>query len=312
MFMDDLMDGLSSSDTRVIMYADDLAISASNRTTLQNAINTLNEWCQRNGMTINSTKTKVMKFSKGGGPSATDRNFFSCNQQPIELVNEFNYLGILLQPTLCFTKHVNKTMLECGAKIALLCRGAGGWSLLLASKAFNMFIMAKVRYGLRIVTPGLTLANMLKLDTIKHRFLRKVLTLPPTCRTEALYDLTGEKRLCEELIASGLTFRESEMERYRSHVLDDRKRFSITDIRNGPAYRTNSWKLAGSKTRHAIIGATVHGFHSMMCSKPNCFNRDGCLCKICERPADRHHILDCDALTDYSLTERFFKLESWK
>ena len=57
-----------------VLYADDLAVVAENRSELQHMVNVLDSACTRWGMTISGRKTKVLAF--GAQP---------CEQAPITL-----------------------------------------------------------------------------------------------------------------------------------------------------------------------------------------------------------------------------------
>ena len=63
------------------------------------------EYCQKWKLKVNAEKTKCFIFSRG-------RPFvdihFSLNGSEIEIVNEFNYLGILLNRTRNFNKAITK------------------------------------------------------------------------------------------------------------------------------------------------------------------------------------------------------------
>jgi len=48
------------------MFADDLAIATDNIEDLQTAFNNLKKWSNCNNMEINTDKTKIIKFRKGG------------------------------------------------------------------------------------------------------------------------------------------------------------------------------------------------------------------------------------------------------
>lgn len=149
MFIDDLIEQLKDkTKTSIVMYADDLAMMALCKEDLQDAFEVLHDWCIHNGMKVNVRKTVVMKFAAGGGPSAKDESFFSYDEKPICLVKQFDYLGITLQPALCFSKHVKKLSDTCKSKIQLKARNASSWSINMAIKLFDILFKSKIRYGL--------------------------------------------------------------------------------------------------------------------------------------------------------------------
>lgn len=61
---------------------------------LQNMINAICKYCYEWSLNINLTKTKVVVFSKG---TRIPYNFkWNFQNMPIEVVNEYKYLGITL------------------------------------------------------------------------------------------------------------------------------------------------------------------------------------------------------------------------
>lgn len=57
-------------------YADDVTILAKTKREMNSAILALNEWCLRNRMQVNASKTKIFKFRTKGGWRADERTGF--------------------------------------------------------------------------------------------------------------------------------------------------------------------------------------------------------------------------------------------
>ena len=77
----------------MLLYADDIVIFANNAEELQLGLNFLSEYCTRWKLKVNASKTKVLIFRKGG---TLQRNLiFLYEDQPIEIVSSFRYLGIV-------------------------------------------------------------------------------------------------------------------------------------------------------------------------------------------------------------------------
>ena len=100
---------------KLLMFADDTAIFSETREGLQNAINNLDEYCLKWGITVNVRKTKIVVFRKQGRLSATDRWFYRGNE--IELVPFFKYLGCSLSSSGSF--NINTQELVKSARRAL-------------------------------------------------------------------------------------------------------------------------------------------------------------------------------------------------
>ena len=77
----------------ILLYADDIILFGKNPTDLQNALNYLEEYCNKWKLTVNTNKTKIMVFRKGG---RLPKNLnFVYNNINVEIVNKFCYLGVV-------------------------------------------------------------------------------------------------------------------------------------------------------------------------------------------------------------------------
>ena len=77
----------------MLLYADDIVIFANSAEELQENINLLSKYCNRWKMKVNTKKTKVMVFRKGG---ILPRNLmFFFDENIIDIVSKFNYLGMV-------------------------------------------------------------------------------------------------------------------------------------------------------------------------------------------------------------------------
>ena len=85
--------GLSGTKLNCLMFADDLVILSESAKGLQNAINSLHNYCTKWGLTVNIDKTKVLIFNKGGH-KFTSYNF-TLNGLKIDIVQSYCYLGII-------------------------------------------------------------------------------------------------------------------------------------------------------------------------------------------------------------------------
>ncbi len=94
------------------MYADDTVIFTHARTAelaaekLNVAMERIAQWLDKSCLTLNTGKTKGMFFSKMKACSSKADIFI--NGEKIEIVTEFNYLGLTLDSNLSFKKHVKK------------------------------------------------------------------------------------------------------------------------------------------------------------------------------------------------------------
>ena len=97
------LSGLKLQDITLILllFADDMVIFGEDQNDLQNSLNMLSEYCERWGLEVNTDKTKVMVFRKQVRVER-DINFYYDDQR-LEIVDDFNYLGVVLNYTGSFT-----------------------------------------------------------------------------------------------------------------------------------------------------------------------------------------------------------------
>ena len=105
-FIADLSDLLTQHGCKCIFYADDLVITSHNRFNVQVALCQLNEYCQENGLSVNISKTKAVKFRRGGALKSTD--FLRYRGKMVEFVNSFEYLGVVFTSFMKPTAHIQK------------------------------------------------------------------------------------------------------------------------------------------------------------------------------------------------------------
>ena len=93
------LSGLKLQDITLILllFADDMVIFGDDQYDLQNSLNMLGEYCKRWGLEVNIDKTKVMVFRKRGRVGQNIRFYY--DNQTLEIVDNFNYLGVVLNYT---------------------------------------------------------------------------------------------------------------------------------------------------------------------------------------------------------------------
>ena len=115
--------GLSIDDITIILllFADDMAIIGKTPSEVQGHLENLHEYCNTWGLKVNTEKTKIMVFRKRGGLLRNEH--WTYNSQPIHVVNDFNYLGVVFNSTGSFNlnqEHLTGKALK--AMNVLLCK----------------------------------------------------------------------------------------------------------------------------------------------------------------------------------------------
>ena len=112
LYINDLCFRKFSPSTKISLYADDTAIFCSNKTlnevenNLQTQFNIVADWMSSNDMFINTSKTKVMLF--GSRKKVKNKQIsIKCKNMILENVSNMKYLGVIMDPTLKWTDHVD-------------------------------------------------------------------------------------------------------------------------------------------------------------------------------------------------------------
>ena len=95
---------ISMSKLFLLLYADNIIIFSESAEGLQTGLDILKDYCDKWKLTVNTNKTKIMIFRKGG----TLRRIlnFEYNGENIEIVKKFTYLGVLLRQEVPFPKRM--------------------------------------------------------------------------------------------------------------------------------------------------------------------------------------------------------------
>ena len=84
----------------LFLYADDTAILSESPACLQAALDAMSDYCSQYKLRVNVNKTKIMVFSRG---KIRKLPKFTYNGEDVEIVHEFQYLGIKLNYNNKFT-----------------------------------------------------------------------------------------------------------------------------------------------------------------------------------------------------------------
>lgn len=99
---------VGSKRVKLLAFADDIVLLASEPQTLQRMINSLCNYTQLWNLKINMKKSKIIVFRNGGRPAKREKWF--CHNEVVETVNEYKYLGVTLTSRLSFVKHIKSNV----------------------------------------------------------------------------------------------------------------------------------------------------------------------------------------------------------
>ena len=260
-----------------IVYADDLAICCRSVEPLQACLDNLLVYCTRNLLKVNVSKTKIVKFRRGGRLSRKDKLIY--NNQEVDFVSKFKYLGVMFQ-----TKGGNSEHLEMLKRkgISACARIANQMplnkmSLLSLERLFRAVVIPSCTCGLSAISNQLCEENYNFLDVVQGRLVKLWFGVSKFASTSSLVNAVEWEK------ASVLVRTSHERRTALGPV-------SMSD--NTLSCRPNF--LTGITRRN--IGLWIsNGFHDLFCQCRKCYSpAEGCVCKLCNSPADhKSHIIHC-------------------
>ena len=171
----------------VLLYADDTVLMSESKEGLQDILNKFGTYCDTWRLKVNIDKTKIMVFSRGRQETALK---FFLNGKELEIVNEFNYLGIQLNRTGNFNKAINKqTEKATKAMYEVLKKGRiHNLSIECQIDLFNKIVKPILLYGSEIW--GFS-KNIRYLEKVQLRFCKLLLKLKSSTPNYMVYGELG-------------------------------------------------------------------------------------------------------------------------
>ena len=175
-----------------LQYSDDLVILARTAIELQHHLDKIVSHCNTIELVINTDKTKVQIFYKGRLPNA-DTNFkFTVNNEELECVNEFKYLGIIFTTQLSFTKHIEMINTKARSKIGLILGKLKSMNIELDMilKMFECYVLPSYTYGLNVWFDNISQEAKKTLNSTFTKYLKRYLGLPYNTLNSLVYHVT--------------------------------------------------------------------------------------------------------------------------
>ncbi|XP_055924553.1 uncharacterized protein LOC129956647 [Argiope bruennichi] len=162
---------------------------------LQNAVNKLVSWCERNGHTLSSEKSRCVHFCRKRNMHPDPIINIQGNAIPVE--DDVRFLGVIFDKRLTFLPHILYLRKKCEKSLNILkvlsntSWGADRPSLL---RIYQAVILSRIDYGCMIY--GSTRPSVLRrLDTVHHSALRICSGAFRTSPVESLYVICNQMPL---------------------------------------------------------------------------------------------------------------------
>ncbi|CAL8136950.1 unnamed protein product [Orchesella dallaii] len=211
--IDDVFSALQSNGIRglninhntslhVLAYADDLVILADCPTHLQTKLDALSQYCQEKGLAVNVAKTKILVFNHCHSQQTSGLSF-TYQSEPVEVVQEFTYLGITFCTCGKFHKHLNNIKAKCasvtGTIVSVILRSrTHDWGTV--EKLLNALLMSIPLYAGEIWA----LEYAQEIEKLQLNLLKRVLTLPQCTPGYMIRVETGTRQIISTILKRAL------------------------------------------------------------------------------------------------------------
>ena len=133
----------------ILLYADDIALVATNEIDLQQMLSVLHNWCMKWKMKVNPSKTQVMHFRRG--PSVTRSQFkFVCGNDQIQTVDKYRYLGLIFTEFLSYdamAKSVAQSATRALGLVIAKVKSHGGVPFKVFTQLYDALVQPIIDYG---------------------------------------------------------------------------------------------------------------------------------------------------------------------
>ncbi len=191
LFINDLCDVVELCGTS--MYADDTAIYYLSddvddlQLTLQHDLQSISYWMQENRLNLNIKKTKFMRLGSKYRLNKTRQVGLSLNNEVIDTVETFKYLGMYLDSNLQFHTHIDNLVDKASNKLKLMYKTRWMFDQETALTLYKSLITPYLDYGSIIyeIAPEYQLK---RLQVIQNSAARLILVTEPACPIYTLHE----------------------------------------------------------------------------------------------------------------------------
>ena len=189
-YANDLIDTIKYC--KVGLYADDTVLYTANKnfdlsvSCMQHDINSISNWCNENGIFINTDKTKIMVLGSNNALSKLPNFDVKLGNVQLKHVSAYKYLGVTIDCQLNYNLHVNKIIACVTSKLKQFYRMRSFLSVKAALLVYKSMLLPILEYG-DIFLYATTVRNRKRLQVLQNRGLRCALGLQMDTSTDELH-----------------------------------------------------------------------------------------------------------------------------
>ena len=279
------------TNLNVYIYADDMALASDNINDLQKGMDLITQWAEENELVVNEQKTELMVFRRGGRLSKDD--YIVCGGHKLTPKRQFKYLGITMQVTgTTFSVHLKERLAAALRSIGDI-RHLQRMSINTAMELFRVKVLPSLTYGIDVIWEYLSCKQLQELESLKPRYLKRVLGVSKYALSRYAYVLARETFLVEDLRLQMLLPATPACEELLRELR--KKRDSISEsFYNTDAMVNTEWMRAEYELRHVVTRFAIHGFHHRICTTKSFHQAcQECICVLCSEQCHIYHALEC-------------------
>ena len=175
-FMDSLNQLPLTSNSRLILYADDIVLykpinNQADLNLLQEDINAISKWTKEHGLSLNSSKTNILPITRSRHPLPIHLH---VDNNPISVATSVKYLGVTLSSDLSWSLHVQNTARAAKRQLGFLHRQLYQATPPARHAIYKSVILPKLEYCASVWDPHQTTLQA-KLESTQ-KFAGRVIT----------------------------------------------------------------------------------------------------------------------------------------
>lgn len=169
---------IDSCEITLLMYADDIVLVASTEVKLRRILKILEEYCKINGLTVNTTKTKILIIRSTGRLPRQLANFPFLGEA-LDIVSTYEYLGTTfctsLQGTIATESAIKKSKMATSTVLGILNKlNTSAWNGVI--KLHSSIIRSSIAYLAHIWS--LSQSTLERLESANLYFFKRLMNLP--------------------------------------------------------------------------------------------------------------------------------------
>ena len=173
----------------VLLYADDTILLAENEHDLQKSLQSLHSYCETWNLSVNTTKTKIVIFSRG---KIRNKPTFYFGNNTIEVCDDYTYLGVLFNYNGKYKKAINKQINQARKAMFALLTKATKMHLPtdITLNLFDSLVLPILLYGCEVW--GVEKCE--QIEVFYRKFLKRLLKLHKFTPNCMVYGETGKSK----------------------------------------------------------------------------------------------------------------------